>query len=159
METTNTQATLQGESTTLETGENKVVTPDNGTKTETNPKAAQAKEKQEETKVTVESEKAEPDLAEDYKRRLEALEARELKADATELMKQEGLPLSCLDFVLKSDMEQTKSSMETFKQVFQEAVADAVKEKLKGTTPPQGNFGNTANVDTEASIFAKALNG
>lgn len=167
MDTINTNATPQGDVDVPKTqvqssaADSKVEDKEAGN-TQPKTKEAQTLSKQGEKKTEAEEQSGSPkknDFDDDYKRRLEALEARELRADARELMKQEGLPLSCLDFVLRSDLEQTKSSIETFKQVFQEALSDALKEQLRGTTPPKGNFGNTENVDTQASIFAKALKG
>lgn len=81
-----------------------------------------------------EMKKREKDIAD----RLAELERKELKADAISDLNQKGLPSEFADFLLAEDAEKTLENINAFKEAFDKAVNEAVKEKLRQDTPKLG---------------------
>lgn len=86
----------------------------------------------------------------DYERdkRIKALEqrereitTRELKATAYETLAEKGLPKELVEILNYTDADQCRASIDTVEKAFNSAVANAVNEKLKGTTqtPKKGD--------------------
>lgn len=92
-----------------------------------------------EGKAAYEKEKAEKDLAD----REAGIALRELKADAREVLAENGIPAEFLDVLVGKDLKETKSNAETFKKQFDAAVQAQVEKRLSGKTPSSGNGGGT----------------
>jgi vacuolar-type H+-ATPase subunit E/Vma4 len=75
---------------------------------------------------------------EELQERLRQLELKELKADAIADLNNKGLPAEFADFLLAENAEKTLENINNFKQAFDKAVNEAVKEKLRQDTPPAG---------------------
>lgn len=73
-------------------------------------------------------------------RRLADITARELKAEAKDILSEKGLPRELIDLVSLSDEENCKKSIDTIENVFKKAVAHSVEEKIKQSsgTPKSG---------------------
>ncbi|MBN6206377.1 DUF4355 domain-containing protein [Ralstonia pickettii] len=65
----------------------------------------------------------------------------ELRSDAVDDLQKKGLPSDFADILLGDDAESTLANIKTFKDAFDSAVNDAVKEKLRQDTPPAGGSG------------------
>ncbi|MED4083876.1 DUF4355 domain-containing protein [Halalkalibacterium halodurans] len=74
----------------------------------------------------------------DLQERLRQLELKELKADAVADLTAKNLPSDFADFLLAEDAEKTLENINNFKKAFDNAVSEAVKEKLRQPTPPAG---------------------
>lgn len=61
---------------------------------------------------------------------------RELMAEAKNTLAEKKLPVRLADLLIYTDAEACKTSLETLEQTFNEAVSQAVEEKLKGKNPP-----------------------
>lgn len=72
---------------------------------------------------------------EELQERLRQLELKELKADAIADLNNKGLPAEFADFLLADNAEKTLENINNFKQAFDKAVNEAVKEKLRQDTP------------------------
>lgn len=70
--------------------------------------------------------------------RLAELERKELKADAIADLNEKGLPKEFADFLLADNAENTLKNINAFKEAFDKAVNETVKEKLRQDTPPAG---------------------
>lgn len=70
--------------------------------------------------------------------RLKELEQKELKSDAISDLSTKGLPPTFADFLVQSDAETTLKNINTFKEAFDNAVNEAVKEKLRQDPPKTG---------------------
>ena len=70
------------------------------------------------------------------------------------MLKEKGIVISdsLVEVLVTSDADETKTAVEEFIQAFNTAVEDAVKEKLKGKTPPSG--GKPPTSKTKAEIMA-----
>lgn len=79
--------------------------------------------------------------------RLAEIERKELKADAIADLSEKGLPADFADFLLAEDAEKTLENINNFKTAFDNAVNEAVKEKLRQDTPKLGG-GNIKNSKT-----------
>lgn len=66
-----------------------------------------------------------------------AVTRKELMAEAKGTLAEKKLPVSLAEILDYKDAETCKTSIETVKKAFQEAVQAAVEQKLKGGTPPQ----------------------
>jgi hypothetical protein len=66
------------------------------------------------------------------------LQRKELKADAVAVLNEKGLPVSFADYLLAEDAEKTLANINEFKGVFDNAVNEAVKGKLRQETPKAG---------------------
>lgn len=80
----------------------------------------------------------------EMKKRLDALEAREkevsareLKAEAKNTLAEKKLPVALADILDYSDADKCKSSIEAVEKAFNDAVAAAIADKLKGAEPPK----------------------
>lgn len=72
---------------------------------------------------------------EEIEKRLRELEMKELKADAVADLNEKGLPAEFADFLLADNAENTLKNINVFKEAFDKAVNEAVKEKLRQDTP------------------------
>ena len=64
-----------------------------------------------------------------------AIQERELKAEAYNILAQKGLPKELVEILNYSDAETCSASIDAVEKAFQVAVEKAVNEKLKGNTP------------------------
>jgi DNA repair exonuclease SbcCD ATPase subunit len=74
----------------------------------------------------------------DLENRLLDLQRKELKADAIAVLSEKSLPANFADFLLAEDAEKTLANINEFKTVFDNAVNEAVKGKLRQETPKAG---------------------
>ena len=84
---------------------------------------------------------------EEIEKRLRELEMKELKADAVADLNSKGLPSEFADFLLAENAEKTLENINNFKQAFDAAVNEAVKEKLRQDTPKVG--GSVSGISKE----------
>ena len=75
-----------------------------------------------------------------------AIQERELKAEAYNILAQKGLPKELAEILNYSDAETCSASIDAVEKAFQVAVEKAVNEKLKGNTPksPSGTTSQQA---------------
>lgn len=78
---------------------------------------------------------------------------RELRADAKDTLTSQGLPSTLADLVDYSDKESSEKSLEAVISTFREAVAQGVKNALKGHAPRVGS--NLPGKDPIADAFAR----
>lgn len=71
--------------------------------------------------------------------RLKELEGKELKSDAISDLSTKGLPSTFADFLVQSDAETTLQNINNFKDAFDNAVSEAVKDKLRQDAPRIGD--------------------
>lgn len=64
-----------------------------------------------------------------------AIQARELKAEAYNILAEKGLPKELAEILNYNDAESCNSSIDAVEKAFQEAVEKAVNDKLRGNTP------------------------
>ena len=108
-----------------------------------------------EGKAAYEKEKAEKNLAD----REAEIALRELKADAKEVLAENGIPEGFLDILVGKDLKETKTNAETFKKQFDAAVQAQVEKRLSGKTPSGGNsVGTPSEAETMAAEIDKYLN-
>lgn len=69
----------------------------------------------------------------------EAIKLRELQLDTVNILAEEKLPVGFAEFLIKDDAETTNENIKKFKKEWQDAIAKAVDEKIKGTSPRGGN--------------------
>lgn len=91
----------------------------------------------------------------DIANRLAELERKELKADAIADLNKKELPSSFADFLLADNAENTLKNINTFKEAFDAAVNEAVKEKLRQDTPPAGGGGAGKGTNSIAALRNK----
>lgn len=122
-----------------------------------------AKEEAEKTAKMTQAEKEKFELEKKEKeiaQKEQALALRELKAETSRMLAEAKLPEEVLDMVLAEDAEATKKNVESFKEVFDQAVQSAVEERLKGTSPRGG--GGTGGGKTAEELareqFTRAIN-
>lgn len=91
-----------------------------------------------------------------------AIQLRELQLDTINVLVEEKLPVGFAEFLIKNDADTTNKNIKKFKEEWQKALAQAVDEKIKGTSPksPQSNLDNSGVVDfmklaNEANIRRK----
>jgi hypothetical protein len=83
----------------------------------------------------------------DLEERFLDLQRKELKADAVAVLSEKSLPASFADYLLGEDAEKTLANINEFKTVFDNAVNEAVKGKLRQETPKAGGSSlNNKNV-------------
>lgn len=74
----------------------------------------------------------------DLEKRAAELERKELLSDAESTLRDKNLPTSFSEVLLGDDAEKTLKNINKFKETFDSAVNEAVKEKLRQDTPPSG---------------------
>lgn len=104
----------------------------------------EVKEREEEAARLAKLSQKEREEAE-FKKRQDALDKREqelakkeLKAQAISELHEKKLPTSFVDFLLDEDGEKTFENINNFKSAFDEAIEQAVNERLKGDPPKVG---------------------
>lgn len=85
-------------------------------------------------KASYEQEKAVKELAE----REAKIALRERKADALELLAENGIPAEFVDLLVGGSGEETKKNVAAFKEQFDAAVQAQVESRIAGTTPKGG---------------------
>lgn len=85
-------------------------------------------------KASYEREKAVKELAE----REEKIALRERKADALELLAENGISAGFVDLLVGGSGEETKKNVAAFKEQFDAAVQAQVEKRIAGTTPKGG---------------------
>jgi hypothetical protein len=99
-------------------------------------------------------EKAEYEKKEKEKALLEredAISLRERRADAKEILADNGLPVEFRDMVMGKDKEETQANVKTFKEKFDAAVQAQVEVRLKGKTPA-ASTGYTGGTEKETLL-------
>ncbi|OQB15719.1 MAG: hypothetical protein BWY15_00432 [Firmicutes bacterium ADurb.Bin193] len=81
-----------------------------------------------------EEERKKEELASKEKKLLQ----KELLLKATDLLSEKALPVKFKDFLVGADEKTTESNITAFEQEWKAALAEAVNERLKGTTPKAG---------------------
>lgn len=74
----------------------------------------------------------------ELEKRAAELERKELLSDAESTLRDKNLPTSFSEVLLGDDAEKTLENINKFKETFDSAVNEAVKEKLRQDTPPSG---------------------
>lgn len=87
--------------------------------------------------------------------REEKIKRSELRSDAVAYLQEKKLPSDFADILLGEDAESTLANIKTFKEAFDSAVNDAVKEKLRQDTPPAGSAGGSSNKDNLGKQLAQ----
>jgi len=77
-----------------------------------------------------------------------------LRSETVDDLQEKNLPSDFADFLLGDDAESTLENVNTFKKSFDEAVNNAVKEKLRQETPP-ANTGSTSSKAPTIAGLAK----
>lgn len=77
---------------------------------------------------------------------------KELEGTAKELLAEENLPSKAVPFVMGKDLEETKTKIEEFKEMFSTALAASIDERLKGKgqTLDSGSKGGTVEDERDA---------
>lgn len=70
--------------------------------------------------------------------RLAEIERKELRSEAIDDLQKKNLPADFADFLLAEDAEKTLENINNFKKSFDDAVNEAVKEKMRQETPSAG---------------------
>lgn len=75
----------------------------------------------------------------------------EMTKTARKMLSEDGItvPDELLTMMVSDDAEATKAAVDGFKEVFREAVENAVKERLKGEPPRRGSGGGSAPMTKE----------
>ncbi|MBU8567580.1 DUF4355 domain-containing protein [Virgibacillus pantothenticus] len=118
---------------------------------------AALKEKERLSKLS-EKERKEEELSkreQEIEKRLKEIELKELKADAVSDLADKGLPADFADFLLAENAEKTLENINSFKQAFDEAVNETVKEKLRQNTPEVRNTKLGSSLSTSKAEMAK----
>ena len=97
-----------------------------------------------EERAKEEAEKAKADLT----AREKALLAKELKLDTQTRLTDENIPLEFADFLIGTDGESTNENIKTFKAAFDQAVSNAVEQRLKGSVVVPKSGGAMRNTKT-----------
>ena len=100
-----------------------------------------------EEKAAYEKEEKEKALSE----REDAISLRERRADAKELLADNGLPVEFRDMVMGKDKEETQANVKMLKEKFDAAVQAQVEVRLKGKTPSSGT-GYTGGSEKETLL-------
>lgn len=100
-----------------------------------------------EEKEAYEKQQKERRLAE----REDAISLRERRADAKELLADNGLPAEFQDMVMGKDRAATEANVKSFKSRFDEAVQARVEARLSGRTP-SGTAGVTGGSEKDALL-------
>lgn len=80
---------------------------------------------------------------------------RELRADAKERLASEGLPVALADLINYSDKEESEKSLDEVTATFRAAVAQGVKDALKGNAPRVNTGSRATESDLIRSAFAR----
>lgn len=83
---------------------------------------------------------------------------RELQDKATAKLREDGFPAELATIIPYLDEKRMGEHLETVEKVFAASLASAVKEKLRGTTPP-GLGGSLETKDDTRSLIAKNIRG
>lgn len=127
-------------------------------------KAAEAKKAAEEAAKLAnmtkeEARKAEDDrLREELKELKEKVAISEMKKEARNVIMEKGLNVSddLLSMLISTDADSTKANIDEFVSLFNKAVAEAVKEKVKGKTPEVGTSAATLSKEDILKIEDRA---
>lgn len=106
-----------------------------------------------EEKAQHEREKREKELAD----REAAVTRRELKAEARAQLAEQGLPAKLADVLDFSSAENCKASFESVTAAFNEAVQDAVNERLRSKEPPKKGQQNTGTAFEKMTVAEKMV--
>ncbi|MFC3212720.1 DUF4355 domain-containing protein [Planomicrobium okeanokoites] len=87
--------------------------------------------------------------------RLKELEQKELKSDAISDLSAKGLPSTFADFLVQSDAETTLKNINAFKEAFDNAVNEAVKDKLRQDAPRIGDQRKASTESTNVAEMAR----
>lgn len=87
-------------------------------------------------------------------KRAKELERKELLSDAESTLRDKELPVTFAGVLLGEDADTTLDNINNFKKTFDEAVNNAVKERLRQDTPPAGS-GKVSNKQPSVADLAK----
>ncbi len=91
-----------------------------------------------------------------FSREKASFEKERMELETTKLLAAEKLPVGFAKFLMAETAEETKASLETFKEAFNEAVEAVVTDRLKGTPPKDGQGsqgGKTARDEMKSTLF------
>lgn len=74
------------------------------------------------------------------------LARKELRSETIEVLQEKELPAKFADFLLAEDAETTLENINAFKEAFDAAVNEAVKEKLRQDTPRVGGTAGSTSI-------------
>lgn len=83
--------------------------------------------------------------------KMKEVSIRENRLDAIELFTESKVPASLVDYVINEDKEKTLENAKTFAGLFNDSVAKAVAEQLKGT-PPKDISANSKEQSAKAVV-------
>lgn len=84
-----------------------------------------------------------------------AITRRELAAEAKNTLAEKKLPAQLADVLVYTDAEACSKSIEAVEKAFNEAVAAAVEEKLKGGKPPKRGDSDTTQYDEILKLMSE----
>ena len=98
------------------------------------------KEKQEAVRLEkLSADEKEKELREKQLKELEErenqLKYKELLSDTKDILHEEKIPVKFADVLVQESAEKTKEKIDAFKKEWQDAIEEAVNERLKGSTP------------------------
>ena len=85
------------------------------------------------------------------------LRKRELKLDTINALSEKKLPVGFSDFLMGADADSTHANIKKFAESFQNAIENAVNDRLKGKPPASGN--KTGDLSFEQILVEARKNG
>ena len=82
----------------------------------------------------------------------QAFQRMQLEAQAVKELSNEGLSTDLAQFVMADNAETIQQNIATFKGLFQQAIEQAVDERLKGRTPSTGTSSSSVNAKELAKM-------
>lgn len=85
--------------------------------------------------------------------REKAVELKELRLDMGELLKSKNLPAEALELLDYTDRKSCEKSIDTLKNIVDQAALELVNHSLRGTEPPKRSTVHSGTVDTVRGAF------
>lgn len=87
--------------------------------------------------------------------RLQVIERKELKADVVSDLSEKGLPSTFADFLLADNAENTLKNINAFKEAYDKAVNETVKQKLRQDPPRTGDSRKPSGSEVSKAEMAR----
>ena len=118
------------------------------------------KEKQEAVRLEkLSADEKEKELREKQLKELEErenqLKYKELLSDTKDILHEEKIPVKFADVLVQESAEKTKEKIDSFKKEWQDAIEEAVNERLKGSTPKKPGEPEKNELDPFLQGFTK----
>lgn len=152
----------QGQSLTIEDVQKMIQSETDKVRTEYSKKVKDLEKEKEAIKKEkmTEEEKAQYEI-EQYKQQLsekeKAIQERELNIQATDLLKENELPLDFRPFLVGKDEESTTQNIESFKSLWIKTLNEQVDQRFKNSGRTVNTKEDNSKVDPIADAFAKAF--